>query len=212
MSGSGTTNNKGSTPDYNKRRRIVLGVLGVGLTALVWSAGSRQVAQSDYLQIQGERRYLREVAIAAHRGEISDRNGEPLAISSPMVSVWADPRHLPESPNFITALAKRLGMPADELQGVINKNKKDGFVYLQRGLSPEAGECVLALIDRYRLGSMGLEREYRRYYPSGEVTAHVIGITGANDQGQEGQPDPGCQSRDRGQDRRQPREGRVAFG
>lgn len=169
-----------------RRRQILLLILGLGFVALLWSAANRQIIQQDYLQVQGERRYLRELSIPAHRGEVTDRNGEPLAISSPMVSVWVDPRNLPTNPKFLNKLSQIIGMSLTELQTKIAQNNKRGFVYLRRGLSPEVGQRVLALIDQYRLGSVGLKREYQRYYPSGEITAHVVGITDAMDKGQEG--------------------------
>ncbi|KOR28740.1 hypothetical protein TI04_10320, partial [Achromatium sp. WMS2] len=173
-------------PDYAGRRRLLLGILGVGLIALLWSTANRQIIQRDYLEIQGKHRYLREIPIPAHRGEISDRHGEPLAISSSMFSVWVDPRHLPNSPKFTASLASLIETPLAELQTLLTKNKDKGFVYVKKNLSPDRGDQVKALFERYRLGSAGLEQEYRRYYPSGEVTAHIIGITNAEDRGQEG--------------------------
>lgn len=185
MSSGTTINNKSKNPDYSARRRLLLGILSLALSALLWSAGGRQVLQQNFLQGQGEKRYLREILIPAHRGEISDRNGEALAISSPMVSIWADPRHLPSNPAFLTKMAELINVPLESLKTQLTQNNK-GFVYLQHSLSPEAGEEVRKLIEHYRLGSVGLEQEYRRYYPGGEVTAHVIGITDAKDRGQEG--------------------------
>lgn len=178
-------NKKNAVPDYSGRQRLLLGVLGLALSALLWSAGGRQIVQKEYLQDQGEKRYLRELLISAHRGEISDRNGEALAISSPMVAVWADPRHLPDDPEFITKLSSIIKVPIEKLKTQLAQQNR-GFIYLQRGLSPETGEEVRKLIQKYRLNSVGLEQEYHRYYPAGEVTAHVIGITDAKDKGQEG--------------------------
>jgi len=185
--GNGTVNDSGAMrPNYGQRRRVLLAVLGVGMGALLWSAGGRQIVQKDRLQVLGELRYLRELSIPAHRGQISDRNGEPLAISSPTVSVWADPRHLPASAALLAPLSELIGVPLEVLQTQLAKNNRKGFLYLQKGLAPEVGERVLSLLDRYWVGSVGLEQEYHRYYPSGEVTAHVVGLTDAQDRGQEG--------------------------
>lgn len=173
-------------PNYDQRRKMLLGILGFGFLMLLWSAANRQIFQKDYLQVQGKRRYLRELSIPAHRGEITDRHSEPLAISSPMVSVWVDPRHLPTDPKFLSKLAHIIQLPLATLQNKLAKNSKRGFVYLKRQLSPEIGKKVLAFVDRYRLGSIGIQREYRRYYPSGEIVSHVVGITDAADRGQEG--------------------------
>lgn len=175
-----------SVPNYRQRRQVLLWLLGLGLIVLLWSAGNRQIVQKHYLQVQGERRYLRDMSIPAHRGEITDRHGEPLAISSPMVSVWVDPRNMPTNSTFLTKLANIINMPLDELHTKIARNNKRGFIYLRRGLSPEIGKAILNLVDHYRLGSVGLKREYRRYYPSGEITAHVVGLTDVMDHGQEG--------------------------
>jgi cell division protein FtsI (penicillin-binding protein 3) len=185
--GGGKVRDQGTLiPDYGQRRRMLLALLGLGLGALLWSAVGRQIVQKDYLQVQGERRYLRELSIPAHRGRISDRNGEPLALSSPMVSVWADPRHLPASSGLLVPLSSLIGIPLDGLRSRLENNSKKGFVYLQQSLPPEVGERVLSLLDRYHVGSLGLEHEYHRYYPSGEVTAHIIGLADDRGRGQEG--------------------------
>jgi cell division protein FtsI (penicillin-binding protein 3) len=186
MGGGKATNPKIVKPNYAKRRLTLLAVLAFGMAALLWSAGKLQIVQKDFLQTQGDLRYLRELALPAHRGRISDRNGAPLAISSPTVSVWADPRHLPMSGAFLPQLSELIGLPLDALRALLTDNAKKGFLYLQRGLSPEVGDSLLALLDRYRVGAVGLDHEYRRYYPNSEVTAHVIGITDAHDHGQEG--------------------------
>ena len=161
-------------PDYRMRRRVLLSVLAVGLVAVLGSAFYRQVIETEFLQHEGERRYLRVLEIPAHRGEIRDRHGEPLAISSPVDTVWADPRRLAPNAPVLAPLAKLLKMDLDTLRRRLAKHSNKGFVYLKRGIDPEVGKQVRALVDEHDTKGMGLEREYRRYYPSGEVSAHVV--------------------------------------
>jgi len=173
-------------PDYRMRRRVLLAVLAFGLVAVLGRAFHRQILETEFLQDQGERRYLRVLEIPAHRGEIRDRHGEPLAISAPVVTVWADPRRLPPNAAVLAPLAGVLEMKLDTLRRRLAKHSKKGFVFLKRGVSPEVGKRVLELMDEHKAEGMGLESEYRRYYPSGEVSAHLVGLTDIDDRGLEG--------------------------
>lgn len=179
-----------SVPNYRMRRRLLLTLLALGLIMLLGRAIDRQILETEFLQDQGERRFLRVLEIPAHRGEITDRHGEPLALTAPVVSIWADARRLPAQAKEVKALAAALSMPVGELRQLLRDNQERAFVYLKRAARPELGERAVAALRDYekahKVRAIGLKHEYRRYYPSGEVTAHVVGLTNIDDQGQEG--------------------------
>jgi cell division protein FtsI (penicillin-binding protein 3) len=139
-----------------------------------------QVLNNEFLQEKGESRYRRDLEISASRGRISDRNGDLLAVSTPMKSVWAIPADARLSPQQTQQLAGLLEMEVKELSRKLASDKS--FVFLHRQLPPDVGDQVAAL----KLPGIGLDKEYRRYYPSGEMTAHVVGFTGVDDKGLEG--------------------------
>ena len=155
---------------------LILSCFGV----LIGRSFYLQVLRNDFLQEKGESRYKRELEISASRGRIADRNGDVLAISTPMKSVWAVPAEARLTPQQIKQLAAVLEMDVKELTRKLASDKS--FVFLQRQLPPEIGERVAAL----KLPGVGLDKEYRRYYPTGEMTAHVVGFTGVDDKGLEG--------------------------
>ena len=155
---------------------LILACFGV----LIGRSFYLQVLRNDFLQEKGESRYKRELEISASRGRIADRNGDVLAISTPMKSVWAVPAEARLTPQQIKQLAAVLEMDVKELTRKLASDKS--FVFLQRQLPPEIGERVAAL----KLPGVGLDKEYRRYYPTGEMTAHVVGFTGVDDKGLEG--------------------------
>ena len=167
---------------YPQRLRFVKGVLVLGVAALLWRMGDLNLNQRDFLQGQGDARYLRTVAIPAHRGVIADRNGEPLAISTPVESVWANPQELAQARDAWPKLARLLELSLDELEQQLTRRMDREFVYLRRHIKPELAEQVMAL----RIPGVALQPEYRRYYPMGEVAAHVVGFTNIDDAGQEG--------------------------
>lgn len=173
-------------PDYRMRRRVLLGCMSLGGLALLWSAGERHILQTDYLQHEGKKRYLRALEIPVHRGEILDRHGEALAQSTPVITVWADPRQLAPNAALLGPLSKLLEIDPDALRRRLARHGSKGFIYLKRGVKPEIGQRALQLLDTHGAGGVGFQREYRRYYPTGEVTAHVVGLTDIDDQGQEG--------------------------
>ena len=170
------------TATYRLRRRAVLALLGLALVTLLWRAVDQQILQGDFLRSQGAARHVRVMEMPAYRGRITDRHGEPLAISSPVVSVWASPRELLPGRPDLRPLARVLELDAKRLQREVEKRSGRGFYYLKRQVTPELGRHVEAL----DLPGIGLEREYRRYYPSGEVTSHLVGFTNIDEQGQEG--------------------------
>lgn len=159
---------------------VVLVVLALGL--LVGRIVNLHVIDRTFLQGQGDARTLRVEPISAHRGMISDRNGEPLAISTPVVTLWANPQELPPDDIQRLMLARALGMELDELNERIEHYSEREFMYLRRQLTPEAAQRILDL----RMTGVYAQDEYKRYYPSGEVTAQLLGVTNVDDQGQEG--------------------------
>ena len=139
-----------------------------------------QVLNNDFLQEKGESRYRRDLEISASRGRIADRNGDVLAISTPMKSVWAIPADTRLLPEQAKLLARLLEMDTKDLSRKLASDKS--FVFLKRQVPPDVGERVAT----QKLPGIGQNTEYRRYYPSGEMTAHVVGFTGVDDKGLEG--------------------------
>lgn len=173
---------KSSQQAYRGRRRLVLAVLAMAGGTLLWRAVDLQVLDKDFLQGQGDARYLRVVSEPAHRGMITDRNGEPLAISTPVDSVWANPQELIAARDAWPQLAKVLGIKRNTLERLLAAKRDKEFVYLKRRVAPDLANRVMAL----KVPGVSLEPEYKRFYPAGEVTAHVVGFTNVDDQGQEG--------------------------
>ena len=173
---------KDSTPMNRGRLYFVQVAFLIGAGALLWRMVELNTEQSAFLKGQGDARALRVVEISAHRGMISDRNGEPLAISTPVDSVWANPKVLIHQQKRLPALAKAVGIPLKQLQRKISGNSGRGFIYLRRRVSPSMANKVTQL----DINGVALQSEYRRYYPMGEVAAHVVGFTNIDDQGQEG--------------------------
>lgn len=157
------------------------GLVGLFLL-LIGRAVYLQGYKEEFLRGQGEARYIRRLTLEANRGMIADRNGEPLAISTPVQSIWASPSDMEElAPPQWKGLAAALALPVDEIKSKLaDKNRE--FVYLRRQMSPEAAERVMAL----SIPGVFKQSEFRRYYPAGEVMAHVIGFTGIDNKGQEG--------------------------
>lgn len=150
--------------------------------ALIARAVNLQVMETDFLQGQGEARYLREVTIPSTRGVINDRNGEPLAVSTPVDSVWVRPGRVLENPENIQPLADLINADPDEIERKLTQRSRKEFVWLKRRLNPDVADKIRAL----NIPGVNLQKEYRRFYPAGEVTSHVIGFTNIDDVGQEG--------------------------
>ncbi|MES9855839.1 MAG: penicillin-binding transpeptidase domain-containing protein [Sedimenticola sp.] len=175
-----------SLPSYRARRLSLLLLLSLSGLLLIWGAVERQIIETDFLQNEGQRRHLRVVEITADRGMITDRQGEPLAISTPVDSVWANPQILSLDRRVLAPLAKLLGWDLDELRRQLAQRSGRSFIYLKRRVNPDLAAKVMALVDQKEIAGVGLQREYRRYYPSGEMFAHVVGFTGIDDHGLEG--------------------------
>lgn len=154
---------------------------------LVWHIASIQVLPSQergyqFLQTQGQARSLRLETINANRGVITDRNGEPLAVSSPVMSICANPQVLMESKDQWQALARALDIRSKDLAELLSRYANKEFVYLRRHMPPAAAQKILSM----QFPGVFPQREYQRFYPAGEVAAHVLGFTNIDDAGQEG--------------------------
>ncbi len=160
---------------------VVLLVLSAAML-LLWRSVDLNVLRKDFLQQQGDARYLRVMPIAAHRGMILDRNGEPLAISTPVDSVWVQPQAFIKAHAQWSRIAGLLGMKISDLQREVLPRRKREFAYIKRHIAPHLAAQVMAL----GIPGVSLRREYQRYYPTGEVAAHVLGFTNVDDKGQEG--------------------------
>jgi cell division protein FtsI (penicillin-binding protein 3) len=164
------------------RSTFAFAVVAIAFAGLAARALYLQAVDVTFLQAKGEARYGRVIDLPASRGPVKDRNGQPLAISTPVESIYATPDDLDDiQEGQVQALARALGMPAAEVRQKIARKDRQ-FVYLKRQISPDQAAKVIAL------GIPGVfqQREYRRYYPAGEVMAHVVGFTGIEDNGQEG--------------------------
>jgi cell division protein FtsI (penicillin-binding protein 3) len=167
---------------FTGRVVLVLALFSLAALSLLARAVHLQVLDKDFLTQQADTRHLRTEKIAAHRGTITDRHGEPLAISTPVDSIWANPKELAPAVDRVPALAKALRLDADLLIRRITRSMDKEFLYLRRHLSPDKAREVLAL----NLPGVNVQREYRRYYPAGEVAGHLVGFTDVDDDGQEG--------------------------
>ncbi|MDH4234518.1 MAG: penicillin-binding protein 2 [Gallionella sp.] len=163
------------------RATLLFAFLLAGLAGLLGRGVYLQGIHDDFLQKKGNARYSRVIEVSAHRGMIADRNGEPLAVSTPVESVWASPSDVEADIHQVRKLAQILGMNVGELRNRLFDTSRD-FVYLKRHLPPDQAEKVVSL----NLPGVSLQREYRRYYPAGEQTAQMLGFTGLDDNGQEG--------------------------
>ncbi|MBN3563416.1 peptidoglycan D,D-transpeptidase FtsI family protein [Aliamphritea spongicola] len=143
---------------------------------------SLNVQDQAFLQKQGDSRVLRTTAIPAHRGVITDRNGEPLSVSAPVATVWVNPKEFEAENPAVGKLAGLLGFKPDEVKEKIARYRNKQFLYLKRQITPDLAESVEAL----RIKGLHVDREYKRYYPASEVTAHLVGFTNLDGVGQEG--------------------------
>jgi cell division protein FtsI (penicillin-binding protein 3) len=162
------------------RSRLVVFALLVGFVALIGRSLYLQVFQNDFLQKKGESRYERVIEISATRGRILDRHGDVLAVSTPVKAIWAIPEDARLAPAQSRELAALLEMDLRELNRKLASDKD--FVFIKRQIPPDVADRVGAL----HLPGIHDQREYRRYYPSGDVMAHMLGFTGVADEGQEG--------------------------
>ncbi len=174
--------NDASTPQFRGRRLVVRMLLIAVTGGLLWRVVDLQHTEKAFLIGQGDARHLRVMEIPAHRGKILDRNGEPLAISTPVDSVWANPGELVAATNRWSELRQLLGLDLKHLERLLAERRERAFVYLKRHVAPH----LAAKVREAGIPGVYLQREYRRYYPLGEVAAHVVGFTDVDDNGQEG--------------------------
>ncbi|MFK7885636.1 MAG: peptidoglycan D,D-transpeptidase FtsI family protein [Gammaproteobacteria bacterium] len=185
---------KGATRKTPKRSKIVVPTmidwrpnavligLGVAFVALIARSFYLQVIDSERLKQFGNRHVIEGVNISAHRGPILDRNGRPLAVSTPVDSIWVDPQEVASDIDRIGELAKALDMDQTGLLARISRNPSKRFLYLRRGLTPERARAVMSL----NMKGVKKQREYRRFYTAPVEAGHVIGFTDIDDRGQEG--------------------------
>jgi cell division protein FtsI (penicillin-binding protein 3) len=174
--------NDAQAKNYRWRSALVLSLVILGAVGLAARAVELQLLDHGFLAKQGDDRSMRVVKIAAHRGAIMDRSGEPLALSTPVDSVWVNPQELNDNIDQLPKLAKALNEDQQLLARRITSNLDREFLYLMRHMPPDQAARIKAL----GIPGVYLLREYRRYYPAGEVAGHVLGFTTVDDQGQEG--------------------------
>ncbi|HIF49975.1 MAG TPA: penicillin-binding protein 2 [Thiotrichaceae bacterium] len=164
------------------RRWLVLGLFLCAMAILSSRAIYLQLLNNDFLKEHGDARSIRVVDVPSHRGVIVDRNGEPLAMSTPVESIWVTPKKVFEDVTRLPDLANVMDMTVEELHEILRDRISRDFVYLKRHANPDLVKKVQAL----RIKGVSTQREYKRYYPAAEVTSHIVGFTNIDDQGQEG--------------------------
>jgi cell division protein FtsI (penicillin-binding protein 3) len=164
------------------RRLLVVAVFMLLVTVLLAKTMDMQIWSSEFFEQQGDARQLRTVLISAHRGDIVDRNGEPFAVSAPVNSIWVNPKAVIHHLDELVPVARLLSLDMISLKQKIKRNASREFLYLKRHASPELADQVMQL----KVSGVALLNEYHRYYPGGEVAAHVIGFSDIDNNGQEG--------------------------
>ncbi len=180
--GSGRGTEAPGRYSFRLRLGLIFALLLLAAAGLIGRAVELELVDHSFLASQGDARFSRVAAIVAHRGNITDRNGEPLAVSTPVDSVWVNPRELAGNLEQLPRLASVLGGDRQALLRHVSSNMDREFLYVARGLQPSDANRVKSL----NLPGVNLAREYRRYYPASEVTGHLIGFTSIDDAGQEG--------------------------
>ena len=171
-----------SESGYAGRKWFLLVLFSLAATAVACRVFYLQILNKDFLIDQGDARAIRSVAIPAYRGMITDRNGEPVAVSTPVASIWAAPGKVLASGADLGELADLLGTSAAEIRQFLTSRQDRNFVYMKRHVPPGTARQVRAL----KIPGINTDKEYKRYYPIGEVASHLIGFTNIDDVGQEG--------------------------
>ncbi len=161
---------------------FILGMLLLGFSGIVLRVLHLTVIDRAFLQEQGEARTIRTIDIPAYRGAITDRHGYPLALSSPVITIWADPKKVELDHPGLPQLADLLEITPQALKETIQHNQRRGFLYLKRQVEPSIADAI----KQINVPGIHTQHEYRRFYPDAEVNAHVIGFTDIDEQGQEG--------------------------
>jgi cell division protein FtsI (penicillin-binding protein 3) len=167
---------------FRWRAGLVFALLAAAATGLLWRAVNLQLVNHNFLTNQGDARFTRVVRITAHRGMITDRYGEPLAVSTPVDSIWVNPKQIVAAPGGIRRLAAALHLDPRMLGQRVTHNLDRDFLYVSRHHPPAEALKVKAL----GIPGVYLMREYQRYYPAGEVTGQLVGFTDVDDAGQAG--------------------------
>ncbi len=185
---SSQANNSGGHRGMGARRVVVLGFFSLLALVLLGRAFQLQVLDRSFYEKQGDVRHIRTLPLAAHRGMLLDRNGEALAVSTPIDSIWADPQELIKYSDKLDLLSYAIEMDPERLRDLVAKGaeRKREFIYLRRHVHPRTAKALQSIKDRGQIKGVNIQREYGRYYPSGEITAHVLGFNNIDDQGQEG--------------------------
>lgn len=166
----------------NWRLYLVYFAMSLCVAAIGWKVSILHILERDFLQTQGDARTIRTEPIIANRGIITDRNGEPLAVSTPVMSIWINPKEITRNPAGIERLASTLLLDAEVLNSSVQANATREFLYVKRRIPPAEAQRLLA----QKIPGVYAQQEYQRYYPQGEVTAHLIGFSNVDDVGQEG--------------------------
>jgi cell division protein FtsI (penicillin-binding protein 3) len=166
------------------RYYLMLSLITLAVLGLLGRIFNLAILDQHFLRHQGDERVLRLVSTPGFRGMIVDRNGFPLAVSTTVYSAWVNPREFDPTKIAMGSLSRTLEMKSKEILAIVNRpqNKKREFVYLKRSLSPE----IASKLKTLNVSGLYTQQEYRRYYPEGEVMAHVVGFTNVDDVGQEG--------------------------
>lgn len=169
--------------DLNRRRKLLLKCMLGGMALLILRSVHLQVVEKGFLQEKGTSQQVDTLSVSAYRGKILDRNGEALAISSPVQSIWANPQQLDikDQTKFVQA-EKILGLPKGKILQLKESDSKRRFAYIVRQIDPHLAEKIKAL----QISGVYFEREFKRYYPGGAISAQLVGFTDLNDVGQEG--------------------------
>ena len=170
-----------ATPFLHRRSFVATCVVALA-AGLIWRVVDLQLNHNEFLTEEGDARHLRIEKIPAHRGMLLDRNGEPLAVSTPLASVWVNPKKLEDSRAKWPELELALALDAGFIERVMEDRGEREFVYLRRHVEPSIAEAV----DALEMQGVHRKPEYRRYYPMGAAASHVLGFTGIDDTGQEG--------------------------
>ncbi|MDR0781610.1 MAG: penicillin-binding protein 2, partial [Pseudomonadales bacterium] len=181
------TREKHTPPPHQPAWRLgaVLIAIGALLSIIGWQVLDLQVIDNNTLRREGDARTVRNDLIVATRGNIVDRNGEPLAISTPVLSLWLNPKEVLNNPQQgaqLAAAMESIGINADVLNQRIIANASREFLYIKRSMPPAEAHAVLDL----KLKGVYAQEEYKRYYPMGEAAVHVVGLANNDDVGQEG--------------------------
>lgn len=169
-------------PVHAWRRWSVLGFMLLGAFSVLGRAFQLQVVEREFLTHEGDKRHIRTLTIPGHRGAITDRRGEPLALSAPVEAVWAVPSALLESPRHVYAMANLLQKKPREFQKFLEDRKDKKFVYLTDPMNPADAQRILSL----KAPGVFSESSYARYYPAGEVAGQIVGFCGRDGNGLEG--------------------------